>query len=277
MNALYHYCSVDSFLAILRSKKLWLSDSSQMNDSHEGVWGDRIVEEILAEKKRIGAITEKEYLDFVFGYSHNRPRPFIFCLSSAPDILSQWRAYADDGRGVSIGFDSAMFPRQQHLPMTNADPGMNIALWPVEYSLQGQKQAILKLLDNSEFSGQFGSTDASINYQLLGSHLTCLNPMLKNPAFEEEKEWRLIHTPQLRTNSSNSHSVFGSNYSHNQRVSNGRIITYFEFPMPSNLMTVIRDVWIGPRSLLTVGDVKLALGINGFGEISVHQSSATYR
>lgn len=28
-----------------------------------------------------------------------------FCLSEKPDLLSQWRGYADDGQGLSIGFN----------------------------------------------------------------------------------------------------------------------------------------------------------------------------
>ena len=29
---------------------------------------------------------------------------YCFCMSELPDSLGQWRAYADDGRGVAIGF-----------------------------------------------------------------------------------------------------------------------------------------------------------------------------
>lgn len=30
-----------------------------------------------------------------------------FCMSEQPDILSQWRGYADDGKGFSVGFSKA--------------------------------------------------------------------------------------------------------------------------------------------------------------------------
>jgi hypothetical protein len=33
---------------------------------------------------------------------------YITCFSRKGDLLSQWRAYGDDGRGVSIGFDSKL-------------------------------------------------------------------------------------------------------------------------------------------------------------------------
>ena len=33
---------------------------------------------------------------------------YITCFSRNGDLLSQWRAYGDDGRGVSIGFNSKL-------------------------------------------------------------------------------------------------------------------------------------------------------------------------
>ena len=33
---------------------------------------------------------------------------FVCCFSKAEEDLGQWRAYADNGRGYSIGFDAHM-------------------------------------------------------------------------------------------------------------------------------------------------------------------------
>ncbi|WP_416152053.1 DUF2971 domain-containing protein [Pseudomonas sp. Bout1] len=33
------------------------------------------------------------------------------CFSKAGDVLSQWRAYADDGQGYAIGFDSKLLKK----------------------------------------------------------------------------------------------------------------------------------------------------------------------
>ena len=35
---LYHYCSNDTFLSILRNSELWLSELTLSNDSMEGIW-----------------------------------------------------------------------------------------------------------------------------------------------------------------------------------------------------------------------------------------------
>lgn len=39
------------------------------------------------------------------------PQAFTFCFSKDGDLFSQWRAYAADGTGVSIGFDSEIISK----------------------------------------------------------------------------------------------------------------------------------------------------------------------
>ena len=53
----------------------------------------------------------RSHLDFTFEEfmekldSRGQRSVYISCFSKKPDLLSQWRAYAEDGTGVSIGFD----------------------------------------------------------------------------------------------------------------------------------------------------------------------------
>jgi len=35
----------------------------------------------------------------------------VACFSAADDLLSQWRAYADDGCGFAIGFNARYFEK----------------------------------------------------------------------------------------------------------------------------------------------------------------------
>lgn len=276
MDTLYHYCSVQSFLAILTSKRLWLSDAAKMNDSHEGRWADGLVDALLEERKT--SMTDEDRHNFVTGYRLNQPRPFIFCLSSEPDILSQWRAYASDATGVAIGFENSLFPRQKHLPGTNVAPALNTALWPVLYEREEQQNAIRTLFDGARVSPELCVAEGgTTEYQLLGSLLAGLSPLLKNPAFREEKESRLVHTPKLMTDAENKHSIIGTNYTIGQRVSNDQIVTHFEYPLPDPCFGVVKEVWIGPRSRLGKNDVALSLAINGYGNAIVQRSSATYR
>ncbi|MBN9373030.1 MULTISPECIES: DUF2971 domain-containing protein [unclassified Hydrogenophaga] len=276
MEILYHYCSVLSFLAIAQSKKLWLSDASKMNDSHEGNWADHIVDRELTRRR--STMTDQDREQCRLGHQITKPRAFLFCMSSEADVLSQWRGYADDAMGVAIGFSRSTFPVQQHLPSTNAAPSHNTALWPVIYDEDVQNQII-----EDTFQKGLTSPDVCIepdgkpDYYMLGMWLARFGPLFKNPAFHEEKEFRVVHTPMLLVDEKNSHHTLGTNYPIGQRVSRNQIVTHFEFPLPENLSGVVREVWIGPRSRLSRQDIELTLAINGFGSVAVHHSSATYR
>lgn len=113
---------MDTFSSIIRSKKLWLRNLLAMNDPSELVLHRiNIVEEVYKYYR-------KEPFDFVYGGSENEEALeaylfpeytlfnlgmkqtynnlfFAICMSSEEDSLSQWRMYADNGRGVCIGFD----------------------------------------------------------------------------------------------------------------------------------------------------------------------------
>ncbi|WP_347888306.1 DUF2971 domain-containing protein [Nitrosomonas europaea] len=247
-----------------------------MNDSHEGRWAEGLVEALIADQSM--PMSDDDRHSFLTGYRLNRPRPFLFCLSSEPDILSQWRAYANDGTGVAIGFSSSLFPRQEHFPSTNAVAALNTGLWPVIYEYSKQQAAIRSLFDEARVSPEICVVEGGKpEYQLLGALLAGLSPLLKNPAFREEKELRLIHTPMLMTDSMNKHSVVGTEYVIGQRVSNDQIVTHFEFPLPDPCIDVVKEVWIGPRSRLGVHDIELSLALNEYGKVVVKKSSATYR
>ncbi len=96
---LYHYCSVDSFYKIVQSNEIWLSDSYVLNDYKENTWITPIIKEIFATKRNLkyGELFDK----ILQTYDLNNYIPFVCYFSTDGDVLSQWRAYADDGAGVA--------------------------------------------------------------------------------------------------------------------------------------------------------------------------------
>ncbi|GAB3758750.1 DUF2971 domain-containing protein [Ramlibacter monticola] len=268
MSLLYHYCSLESFLAILESKKVWLGDASTMNDSHEGKWADQLVQGVLNEIKP--SLSDDECRAFAHGYNLNVRRPYLFCLSSKGDILSQWRAYAADATGVAIGFDANRFPRRPGLPAHGLGDSLTVGLWQVLYDQHLQRQLIRSFFDAR-------AQPDSRDYASLGMQVAGLGPLLKNSAFSEEEEWRLVYTPLMMTNEANSHTAIGASWRARQRVSNARIVTYFEYPFPDPAAGFIKEVWLGPRSMARVADIELALALNELGKVSIRRSSATYR
>ena len=126
----YHYCSGSTFQNIIQKKTLRFSDITKSNDSAEMRWITTHLEHVFREyfkmanerdafKEACKKIDfEKYYHKFLEEYFTKalcgKEKFFWFyasCLSHEGDLLSQWRGYADDGRGFSIGFDQAAFTK----------------------------------------------------------------------------------------------------------------------------------------------------------------------
>ena len=105
MDTLYHYCPTESFLGIISNRSIRLSSLSLSNDTMEGRLVSRIFERFL-EQSDISS-DEKEYVRDTIEFVEDMFDGLGFCLSEKPDTLSQWRGYADDGRGFSIGFSTS--------------------------------------------------------------------------------------------------------------------------------------------------------------------------
>lgn len=114
--ALYHYCSLETFCNIIKNKSIWLSDFRKTNDAKEVIWAKEIVErEVLPgiqekinaeirEKNENGGYSGWEVANALLNHAELGVSYWGFCLSKKRDDLGQWRGYGDDGAGISIGF-----------------------------------------------------------------------------------------------------------------------------------------------------------------------------
>lgn len=93
----YHYTSIFCLNEIINSKCIWASDCRYTNDRHELNYAINLFLNELQHAK-------KNALRDCFFHHNISNRICIFSLSKSPHVLSQWRAYGDDGRGAAIGF-----------------------------------------------------------------------------------------------------------------------------------------------------------------------------
>ena len=94
-NIIYHYCSVESFKAIIENKTLWLSSVYNLNDYKEIHWiKDKIFKKINNSSTKDNFIKYKSFENL---YSKQLSNVYIASFSQGSDLLSQWRAYANDG------------------------------------------------------------------------------------------------------------------------------------------------------------------------------------
>ena len=216
------------------------------------------------------------------------------CLSEDGDLLSQWRGYAKDGTGLSIGFS------QRHLNETSEQQKLRVpprgapyyTLQKVEYDKKKHIARIKPIYEEAQKHIENGAFD----YEGSHSHLRIrrsdepqeqiderirnaytqlgfsLMPIvselfqLKSDAFSEEKEWRLVSY-------SSKDGVDKCEY----RSADDRIIPFREYKLTEIKSPPIIEVIKGPKNRTPDYVLKNMLNQNGFKNVKVTTSKLTYR
>lgn len=285
---LYHYCDASTFLEIMKNRSVWLSSLKLSNDSEEG----RVVRNTLLNMVSSDGVSQKikDRLDHSIQFFLEKFDGLGFCLSEEGDLLSQWRGYAEDGKGISIGFNVEYLNALSDHP-TGAKPEKPFDLKKVVYDPQQHIEKITpiykyikKALDEGALSDpprpslltpmnedlvkrQQAHKDkhSEIGFPLLVLSTDMYD--LKNPAFIEEKEWRMLSTL----------FNYGDTPECSFRSSGNKIIPYKEIKLADLGMPIIDEIILGPKHMTPPNVVSLMLASYGHKDIKVRKSSATYR
>jgi hypothetical protein len=121
---------------------------------------------------------------------------FVFCMSEhhvppparAQDVLSLWRGYGHDGRGLCLSFDAGFFKNY-------AGQALECRLSRVIYNEQLQEQVIAYVIDEG-WKRYSASPTPNSAVEMTIVALMFVMPTMKDKSFEEEKEWRFIYVPE---------------------------------------------------------------------------------
>jgi hypothetical protein len=99
---IYHYTTLECLQLIVERQSFILSNSIYLNDKQEFYHGVKKIIDALDRIKRSSTLIPilRKKLESI-----NHSNKYVTCFSSQKDLLSQWRAYAEDGKGVAIGID----------------------------------------------------------------------------------------------------------------------------------------------------------------------------
>lgn len=283
-SVVYHYCSGQTLLSILANKTIRACDLDKMNDYLEYEWGLGILKDALklSEEK-----TSSDFTKFIEHHVHDaraRMVPLVACFSENGDVLSQWRAYAGDGDGFSVGFNTKSI-RQF--------PGN---LFQVVYDRGEQLQLMRDHLE-SEFSrwSKFSDADKYDEIERIGGVLAADICLFKNSSFSEEKEVRLVYllTTDIDDDDQNAVLTDPRSYDDDDDESpkllptnisylcrNGLIVPYCDFTTdadPDDAESLISNVYIGPRNRSSERDVQHLLSSSGFLHAKPIKSRSSYR
>jgi hypothetical protein len=225
---LWHYTSFAGFQGIVTSKTIWATEYRFLNDREEFLHAKRLADRLVDEepefvgyqfpvrdilRKAVGAA-------FNTGYLHEeRLRVMVVSFTEEGDQLSQWRGYANNSRGVSIGLDV----RHLRPPLL---VGTAVTLAPCLYPEEDKRRVLKAIFAHHrkglerwwnlivdvarEETGKVGGMDPNLGRRLVAEHQPELNTavaqadaslrfdllrtalLLKNESFREEREWRLV-------------------------------------------------------------------------------------
>lgn len=212
---LYHYTSGEALIGIIETQYFYATERSYLNDPQEFYWGL----DSLRKTLNVNAVNKfssgyVEQMNIVLDeLDTDRLRLFVLSLSANPDLLSQWRAYADDGRGVAIGLDGKVLRERAgfdefiwegaSLDAMPKEFCFTYHLMPVIYDKASQTDTIIEFLDAAHsFWLSLNSEDLKeLQILRLFKHffqyrVKELLLSFKNPGYKEECEWRIVTAVQ---------------------------------------------------------------------------------
>jgi hypothetical protein len=258
----HHYTTFDGLHGILRSGKLWATDTRYLNDTTERVHAEQLMAGFLKDLNSDCETQFRELLDSCVANAFKST--FVTCFCENGDLLSMWRGYGASG-GFSIEFDGAKLrallnPTFETFGKVKYHVDLHAALAdPLNKLCDYMKSNPLSESERNGISGSFA--------QML--------VLMKHPAFEEEQEWRIV-VPELPIDRMNF------------RPTASGPKPYLDFPVTylgaadpnAKELLPIRKVTIGPtlRSPETEYTVRKMLLKYGYGEnVEVVRSIIPFR
>ena len=274
---IYHYCGVDGFLGIVKNKELRLTHCRFMNDYAEHIGMLTQAHEHLQGLTLHGPQEEfRNALQHLLGLVQQSP--YLACFSSKGDLLSQWRAYANDGTGFAIGFSKDAIKRQCDDRGRAADVGLSLR--QVSYN-PSQASNMLNAIIQSYLTHL--NVAAWRTNTLVGSaraDIWALTAVCKNKGFREEREWRIVMSPEITIDDEYGPVADRGISEKRFRVSSNAIVPYFVLQFPETAITKVR---LGPKNYAREQETRETLDeffrANGYDvrKIEIEPSEATYR
>lgn len=253
----FHYTSGYAFTEILRSKSFWLTNGKFLNDPMDC---DPRIEEL---KPFFDKYISPELLKVVTLASSRPIDAYVTSFSRQSDNLLHWRAYGDDGAGISLGFDSNLLVDVEPAEGYYLDPKIMLAAMPVKYRRDHVDSMIEHLFERVAVAYAEGDPAPNLAVQLL------LIPRLllcgyKDAVWSGEEETRLLHM-----------AISGkSQLKRGFRVNRGNLYDYVVSPFKAEALKI---VVIGPKCLFDVSMVEAFLAAEGYKDVRVIKSSLLYR
>lgn len=273
---LYHYTDAAGLLGILTSGTIWLTDHRFLNDKSELEHTRSTVRELIDIKETASSdpLLQRLYNEIrVYGRIETPHDIHLFSLSEEHDDLSQWRGYARDGLGFTIGFCG---PSLRKI----AEPkDAEFSISKVEYDHDKQKALLERALGEFEslLLKKGGQPNAKLT-QIIDDAAHCFDWLVdiravanKHSSFELEREWRLVS--MVRKDDTDKDVKV--------RASGLRLVRYIDMSprAPTELKLPIKRIGIGPGFVggEVVNAVRALCRQTDYDHVDIYPADTPYR
>jgi hypothetical protein len=282
---IYHYTTDAGLRGILESGRLWFTDIFDLNDPSELRHSYSIAVNLVHEwaqkvrdKNPEAAFFAKRFAELLDRSVLERAAHIYVCSFSARgDDLGQWRAYADNGRGYALGFDTRALETKFALPDSKRDP--NNVTFPVSYdekelaSLQAQiVNSVFDLVLMPRAKGLDSDSASEFTRQVLVAlsvHTVIAALSFKHWGYSNEEEYRFL---QLFSSVKSAPDV-------KRRFRPHQLVNYREFDWRSPAPEALSSIVLGPAADRVKAPKFASDCIRAFGykDINITQSAIPYR
>lgn len=314
---IYHYCKVETFLNIIKNHTLRMSDIFKSTDNLEAksildMVQSKIYDMYIEDDRFACSPIYGMDKDDAFKYILERVMKnirgdsdrlyYVICFSEKPDLLGQWREYADKGRGVAIGFDENWFVklcevikdtfRFEKVQYEHGDGNIDEIIQDrAELIYSG----ILHDIDSYNTQGLLES-EFKVSYDIgMAKKLLYGDSIfIKRKEFEIEQEWRLALDDEIektrddweyyynwkneKYKSDNIiYKIFPNALEFMER--NGKIVSYLDFKYDVMDEMPIKEIILGSDCKVGENDVYQLLRFYGYDAetINIIRSQLSYR
>lgn len=231
----YHYTNAAGIEGFLKSGKLWLTDFRFLNDSAEFTQSIEIMRRIIIEKRANCIEVVSKLYERIDTYSarERKSRGYVFSLTAERDDLSQWRGYANEGMGFTIGFSGELLHKasENDFNFSKVSYDENSEKIILEKALKEIEAKVIEEYSNNSEDEEYIIADAANNFSWLARDRAAYS---KHPSFSSEKEFRLV---TFRDSMERDIKV---------RVSGDRLVPYVELKIDGKSKLPIECIGVGP-------------------------------
>lgn len=263
---LFHYTTQQGLIGIIQNKSLWATKIQYLNDAKEMSLTAELVKSRLHKLMKPHWDANNPKYDKIISSlrSVESINIFVFSLSEKGDLLSQWRAYSQNGIGYSIGFEYDLLEnimKSNHFKLAKCIYDINIQYKIIDEIIN----EFMSSFSTMEETPKLGPNSIDEITNRFSNRILQIAPMLKDKSFEEEQEWRLISEPK---------SVKDDKMRY--REGKSMVIPYFELEIPGSFNKLTIFVGPNPHMELSLSSVSSILSSMDW-KYTVYTSGTPFR